>query len=171
MIRKVLGAAAFGLVFAVAACGPSGGGEPAAEAPAAEAPAVEAAPAEAPAETAAAEPAAQLVSLEIEGHPTGDPAKGQRIFAQCQTCHSIAAGENRIGPSLNGIIGRPAGSVEGFAYSAANKGSGLTWTEQQLWTYLENPQRTIRGTIMAFAGIKDPQQRADVIAYLKENAK
>jgi cytochrome c len=77
---------------------------------------------------------------------------------------------NRVGPSLHGIVGRTAGTIEGFRYSPANKNSGITWTEEQLFTYLEDPRKTIPGTFMAFAGIKDPQQRADLIAYLKTQA-
>ena len=101
---------------------------------------------------------------------TGDTARGQRVFAQCLTCHSKDAGVNRTGPSLHGIIGRKAGTVPNFRYSDANKNSGITWTEQELFTYLENPKAKIPGTIMAFVGLRNPQQRADVIAYLKTEA-
>jgi cytochrome c len=76
-------------------------------------------------------------------------------------------GVNKVGPSLAGIVGRPAGSIPGFRYSEANKGSGITWTEQELYVYLEDPKKKIPGTIMAFAGIKDSQKRADLISYLK----
>jgi cytochrome c len=83
----------------------------------------------------------------------------------------ITAGVNRVGPSLHAIVGRAAGTVEGFKYSDANKNSGITWTQQELFTYLENPRAKVPGTIMAFVGLRDAQQRADVIAYLKEKAK
>jgi cytochrome c len=79
----------------------------------------------------------------------------------------VEPGVNRVGPSLHGIIGRTAGSVPGFNYSAANKGSGVTWTEEVLFEYLENPREFMPGTRMAFVGLKKPQDRADVIAYLK----
>ena len=79
-------------------------------------------------------------------------------------------GVNRVGPSLWGIVGRPAGSIANFKYSPANKNSGLTWSEDQLFTYLEAPQKVVKGTYMAFAGLKKPQDRADVIAYLKTKA-
>jgi cytochrome c len=115
-----------------------------------------------------------LVSLDIHDAAgtqlSGNPASGERIFHQCMTCHSAAQGVNRVGPSLYGVIGRHSGSVPGFNYSDANKNSGITWSEQELFTYLENPQRTVPGTRMAFAGLRNPQQRADVIAYLKVNA-
>jgi cytochrome c len=101
---------------------------------------------------------------------TGDAAKGEKVFGQCKTCHVAEKGVNRVGPSLWGVVGRPAGSIEGFKYSPANKNSGLTWTEDQLFTYLEAPQKTIKGTYMAFAGLKNPQDRADVIAFLKTKA-
>ena len=101
---------------------------------------------------------------------TGDPVKGKTAFATCTTCHAIEAGVNKIGPSLHGVVGRPAGSIPNFTYSAANKGSGITWTPEKLFQYLENPQRVVPGTKMGFPGYPDPQTRADVIAYLKTNA-
>ena len=77
---------------------------------------------------------------------------------------------NKIGPSLHKIVGRKAGEIAGDTYSAANKNSGITWTEEKLFQYLENPQRVVPGTKMSFAGWPtDPQKRADVIAYLKAN--
>ena len=102
---------------------------------------------------------------------SGDPASGKTVFTQCMTCHSAKAGENKVGPSLHGIIGRHSGMIPNFHYSTANKTSGLVWTEQELYKYLENPQKTVPGTFMTFTGVKDPQKRADVIAYLQENTK
>jgi len=132
---------------------------------------VETAPAQAPAPivetpmaTAAAPATVTLASL------TGDAAAGEKVFGQCRTCHVVEKGVNRVGPSLWGIIGRNAGSIAGFKYSPANKNSGLVWSEEQLFTYLEAPQRTIPGTYMSFAGLKKPQDRANVIAYLKTQA-
>jgi cytochrome c len=120
---------------------------------------------------APAAPAAGAVTLAIKDASgadlSGDPVKGKAVFVQCQTCHVKEIGVNKVGPSLAGIVGRPAGSIPGFRYSEANKGSGITWTEQELYVYLENPKAKIPGTIMAFVGIKDSQKRADVIAYLK----
>jgi cytochrome c len=101
---------------------------------------------------------------------TGDAAAGKTDFVTCQTCHSIDAGVNKIGPSLHGVVGRKAGSIADFTYSAANKGSGITWTPEKLFQYLEAPQRVVPGTKMTFAGFSDPQKRADVIAYLKTNS-
>lgn len=99
---------------------------------------------------------------------TGDAAKGEVAFVTCKTCHAVEAGVNKIGPSLHGILGRTAGTVAGFNYTPANKNSGITWSEAKLFQYLENPQRIVPGTKMAFAGFPtDPQKRADIIAYLK----
>jgi cytochrome c len=102
---------------------------------------------------------------------TGDPDHGKALFGQCMVCHSIKEGENKIGPSLHGIIGRPAGSIANYAYSAANKKSGITWTPQEIFVYLKNPQAKVPGTKMTFPGFPKPQDRADVIAYLEQNAK
>lgn len=98
---------------------------------------------------------------------TGDAAAGETVFAQCRACHVVEPGVNRIGPSLHNIVGRPAGSVEGYNYSPANANSGITWTQDKLFQYLENPHRVIPGTKMAFAGLPDPQNRANVIAFLE----
>lgn len=118
--------------------------------------------------TANATPAATPVAY---ASLTGDAAKGATVFLQCKACHVIEQGQNRVGPSLHAIVGRTAGQVPGFAYSAANKSSGLVWTEDTLYEYLEDPRAKVPGTKMVFAGLKAPQDRADVIAYLRDNAK
>ncbi|MCP2671224.1 cytochrome c family protein [Maricaulaceae bacterium EIL42A08] len=100
---------------------------------------------------------------------TGDAAAGRRIFARCQTCHVLAEGQNRVGPSLYGIFGREAGSVDGFRYSDANANSGITWTPEVMFEYLENPRGYIPGTTMAFPGLRSEQDRADVLAYIAAN--
>ena len=100
----------------------------------------------------------------------GDPVNGEAVFKKCMTCHVLTPGVNKVGPTLHGIIGRTAGSVEGFSYSKANKESGIVWTEQEMFIYLENPQKTVPGTKMAFAGLKKPQDRADVIAYIQQES-
>lgn len=98
---------------------------------------------------------------------TPDVAHGEQVFAQCQTCHVLEEGVNRVGPSLAGIVGRAAGTVEGYNYTPANANSGITWTPEKMFQYLENPARVVPGTKMAFAGLPDGQDRADVIAYLQ----
>lgn len=168
-MRSMIGAAALGFVLAIAGCSPPA--ENSAEAPATETAEAPAAEAPVTAEAPEAAPAETLVALNITGADgaqlSGDATRGQRIFAQCATCHSPEQGVNRVGPSLHGIVGRAAGTVAGFRYSDANRNSGITWTEQELFTYLENPRARVPGTNMAFVGLRNPQQRADVIAYLK----
>ncbi|MBC7770012.1 MAG: cytochrome c family protein [Phycisphaerales bacterium] len=165
MVRSILGAVALAALVSMAACSP---------------PAEKASPpptttAETPAPTPPpAAPVGEVMQLAITdasgAQLSGDTERGRRIFAQCATCHSPDQGVNRVGPSLHAIVGRRAGSIPGFRYSDANRNSGITWTEQEMFTYLENPRARIPGTIMAFVGLRNPQQRADVIAYLKHNA-
>ncbi len=133
--------------------------------------AVATAPAAAPAApvAVAADNTDTLTGVKLAAY-TGDAAKGEAAFATCKTCHAIEAGVNKIGPSLHGVVGRPAGTIAGFTYSTANKGSGITWTPEKLFQYLEGPQRIVPGTKMSFTGFPDPQKRADVIAYLKANS-
>ncbi|WP_448582653.1 c-type cytochrome [Thermaurantiacus sp.] len=111
---------------------------------------------------AAAPPAPAYATLK------GNAAAGEKVFAQCRACHVTDKGVNRVGPSLHGIIGRKSGSVAGFKYSKANQSANVVWTEENLYRYLENPRKFIPGTTMAFAGLRNPQQRADVIAYLRQ---
>jgi len=123
-----------------------------------------------------AAPAAMAAPVTLEATDggkalTGDPDHGKAVFNKCMACHSIKAGENRVGPSLNGVIGRTAGTVAGFAYSPANKGSGIVWTQQKIFDYLAKPNAMVPGTKMVFPGLPAAQDRADVIAFLKENAK
>lgn len=99
--------------------------------------------------------------------PAGNAAAGQKVFNQCKICHVTDKGVNRIGPSLAGVVGRKAGTVPGFKYSAANLKSGVVWTAPTLYKYLEAPMKFMPGTKMAFGGLKKPQDRADVIAFLK----
>ena len=100
----------------------------------------------------------------------GDAAKGKKVFNKCKACHSLEEGKKKIGPSLHGIIGSEAGKVEGFKYSQAMLDSGITWTVENLDAYLEKPKEFMPGNKMVFVGLKKPEQRADVIAYLKEEA-
>lgn len=98
-----------------------------------------------------------------------DVAAGEKSFAKCRACHQIGeTAKNSVGPVLNGLIGRPAGSVEGYNYSPANKNSGLTWDEATFSEYIAAPAAKIKGTKMAFAGIKDPAEIANLVAYLKQ---
>jgi cytochrome c len=102
----------------------------------------------------------------------GSAEAGADVFKKCRACHDVGpSAKNKVGPLLNGIIGRKAGTIEGFSYSEANKkagAGGLEWTEQIMFDYLEKPLSYMPGTKMAFAGLKDPQDRKDVVAYLKQ---
>lgn len=96
-----------------------------------------------------------------------DASAGQKLFrSQCSICHSPRPGRNIIGPSLFGVVGRHSGLAPNFHYSQANLHSGLTWNPTTLDRYLTNPQQVVPGTLMTFPGLKNPEQRADVIAYL-----
>jgi cytochrome c2 len=105
----------------------------------------------------------------------GKVEDGADVFKKCRACHAVGVdAKNRVGPQLNGIIGRKAGTVEGFNYSPANKeagAKGLVWTKEELMKYLLNPRAHMPGNRMAFAGLKDAQDRRDVIAYLEAMTK
>jgi cytochrome c len=97
-----------------------------------------------------------------------DPAAGEKIFkAQCGICHAVAAGQNRIGPTLFGVVGRPAGSVPGFNYTADHKKLGVAWDAASLDKYLANPRAMVPDTSMVYAGLKDDAERADLVVYLE----
>ncbi|MGF9692506.1 cytochrome c family protein [Rhizobium sp. 0TCS1.26] len=100
-----------------------------------------------------------------------DAAAGEKVFAKCKACHVADTDQNKIGPSLKGLIERPAASREGFKYSAAMADAGkagMVWDEASLTTYLRDPKGVIKGTKMAFVGLKTDKEIADVIAYLKQ---
>jgi len=99
----------------------------------------------------------------------GDAAAGEVTFKVCRTCHQIGeSARNFVGPELNGVVGRKAGTVPGYNYSDANRNSGLTWEEATLTKYLKSPRDVVPGTKMAFPGLMRDSDIADVIAYLKQ---
>ena len=111
-----------------------------------------------------------LLAVGLTGFGLGARAQddGEQLFRRtCGICHTVQPDQNRIGPSLAGIVGRKAGTVPGFNYSEANKDSNVTWDEANLGQYLTDPQKFMPGTKMIYAGMKDPAQRRAVIAYLK----
>ena len=103
------------------------------------------------------------------GADDGNIEAGAKLFkAKCATCHTCnEGGPNKQGPNLYGVIGRQSGQVQGFKYTAANKNSGIMWSTETLFAYLENPKKYIPGTKMVFAGLKKPAERNNLIAYLK----
>ena len=120
--------------------------------------------------------AAALTALALTGMAgsalaEGDAAAGEKVFKKCKACHQVGDGaKNRIGPMLNGIVGKEIASVDGFKYSKAfkaKKDEGLVWTEEELDAFLTKPKKYLKGTKMSFAGLKKEDDRANVIAYLK----
>jgi cytochrome c len=98
-----------------------------------------------------------------------DAAAGEKVFGICKVCHQIGEGaKNAVGPVLNGVIGRKAGSVAGYSYSDANKNSGITWDEATFREYIKDPKAKVPGTKMIYAGLKDEQKTNDLVAFLKQ---
>lgn len=132
-----------------------------------------ASPAELPASTS--ELAASTIELAAP-NPTpaastpapGDAEAGAKIYTRCEACHALAY--DRTGPRHCGLIGRKAGSEPGFAYSDAMKRSGIVWNAQTLDRFLADPMKAVPGTTMGYAGVKDPKERADLIAFLDEQS-
>jgi cytochrome c len=100
--------------------------------------------------------------------PSGNAVHGQQLFARCAACHTVGQTGGKMGPSLNGVVGRKAGSVAGYAYSAAMKNSGLTWDAATLARFLQAPMKVVPGTKMFFPGLPSAQDQADLTAYLKQ---
>ena len=97
-----------------------------------------------------------------------DPAKGKKVFKKCSACHSLQQGKNKIGPPLYNLLGRKAGSVEGYKYSKAMKNSDVVWDEESLDKFLTKPRKFIKRTKMSFWGIKKKSLRDDLISFFKQ---
>jgi len=152
-MRLLTPSAALCLTLLAAACGPSG---QKADAPAA--------PKAAPPTEAEAQ--AMLASLPAP-YNAADLANGKKQFARCRSCHTLPeGGANLVGPNLYGVFGRKAGSVEGYNYSDAVETAGFVWDGAKLDQWLADPRGFLPGTKMSFAGLKDAEDRRDLIAYL-----
>ena len=149
------------LAMALSACGPSP-------------PAPSQTPQSAPAQQAETPDAAALqaaVAALPAPYNEASYEAGRRVFAQCRSCHTIdAGGANRVGPNLHGVIGRTTASAAGFNYSDALRAANFTWDAEHIDQWLANPQSFLPGNRMAFAGVRDPNQRRDVIAYVTVEA-
>ena len=105
----------------------------------------------------------------VAGAMAQDAAAGEKVFLKCKVCHQIGEGaKNAVGPVLNGVIGRKAGTSEGYNYSDANKSSGITWDEATFKEYIRNPKAKVPGTKMIFPGLTSDADVDNVLAYLKQ---
>ncbi|MEM7171321.1 MAG: cytochrome c family protein [Pseudomonadota bacterium] len=101
----------------------------------------------------------------------GDATAGQSVFKKCRACHVLDSDKNRVGPSLKDVVGRTAGAADGYKFSKAMVASGedgLVWTEETLIQFLESPRKVVKGTKMAFPGLRKPEDRANVVAYISQ---
>ncbi len=112
-----------------------------------------------------------VTAATVPSFAEGDVKKGERVYKKCKACHSLVAGKNGLGPSLAGVMGRTAGTMEGYKFSKAMTASGVVWTNENMAEYLKKPRAFIKGTKMTFPGIKGakgPAQIADLIAFLEQ---
>lgn len=112
-----------------------------------------------------------LLALTVQASAEGDAAKGEKVFKKCGACHAVGPGaKNKVGPELNGIVGRPWGSIEDYKYSKnlLELADGKVWDEATLDAYLTKPKDMIPKGKMAFAGLKKEDDRENVIAYLNQ---
>lgn len=113
--------------------------------------------------------AALVLTGSVDVASAQDVALGEKVFLKCRACHQIGEGaKNAVGPVLNGIIGRKAGTYPDYSYSDANKNSGLTWDEATLKEYLKNPRAKVPGTKMIFPGLTKDDEISNVIGFLKQ---
>ena len=105
----------------------------------------------------------------ISGASAQDAANGEDVFKKCRACHQVGeSAKNAVGPQLNGIVGRKSGTVDGFNYSGANKSSGVSWDKPTFLNYIKDPRAAMPGNKMAFTGLKDEKDSADLFAYLEQ---
>lgn len=115
--------------------------------------------------------AALVAAMPVAAH-AADAEAGKAVFGKCKACHQTGPGaKNAVGPHLDGVVGRAAGSVEGFKFSDALKNSGITWDEAKLHEWLKDPKKLVPGNKMVFMGLKDDADVDNLIAYLKTDGK
>ncbi len=112
-----------------------------------------------------------LLILTVSAASAADAEKGKLVFNQCKACHSVEAGQNKIGPSLHGLFGRKSGTVEGFRYSKAMEDAGIVWDAAKLDAYVADPKGTIPNNRMTYVGLRKPTDRENLIEYLKQATK
>lgn len=108
-------------------------------------------------------------TMSLSGVSAADAAKGAKVFRKCKACHSLEAGKRMIGPSLNSIMGRKAATIDGFKYSKGMAALDVVWDDASMTEFLKAPRKYVKGTKMAFAGLRKPADIEDLLAYLKEN--
>jgi len=114
------------------------------------------------------EEAAEVVEVAFaDVYAAADAGAGERLWRQCQACHALNPGQNGVGPYLHGVVGRPIAAADGFSYSDALASLGDAWTPENLSGFLENPRSWAPGTAMAYNGMSDVEDRANLIAYLE----
>jgi|SRR5262249_47485004 len=111
---------------------------------------------------------ATLVVAAGAAHAGGDVARGEQRYEECVACHAKEASANGIGPNLHGVFDRKAGTLSDFRYSAAMRRSGITWTEETIDKFINDPQGVVPANRMPYAGMADAADRADLIAYLQK---
>jgi len=104
-------------------------------------------------------------------HAQGDATRGEKYFVDCASCHALANGENGVGPSLSGMFGRKAGTLDDYRYSPALKRSNIVWSPQTLDDFIADPQKAVPANRMPYAGMTNASERADLIAYLQKMSK
>lgn len=113
--------------------------------------------------------AVMAVGLLTSAAQAGDAAAGKKVYNKCRACHTLEeGGKNRVGPNLHGIMGRTAGTAEGFKFSSSMKESGIVWDEANLGAFLTKPRAVVPKTKMAFPGIRKPVDLENLIAYVIE---
>jgi cytochrome c len=111
--------------------------------------------------------AVALAALTGSALAAGDAASGEKVFTKCKACHQVGeTAKSAIGPELNGLDGRKAGSLDGYNYSEAMKGSGITWNEASFLEYIKNPKAKVPGTKMVYQGLSSDKEAGDLWAYL-----